>query len=83
MLTESEAKSKVCHRTLGIMREPVTGALEPVWSCCWGSACMAWEWAPGETDRVERQKRSQAEIVPMRGDCGLKHPVPAGLRMWP
>lgn len=83
-MTEDEAKTKTCHRTIGT---GVTGN-------CAGSKCMAWAWSEAKRTAAfleAVQARMQAQAKPnfntaiqevyaetggqfarVEGDCGLK-----------
>lgn len=42
-MTEDEAKTKTCHRTLAAIHDPSGGVFHAP-AACIGSACMAWRW---------------------------------------
>jgi hypothetical protein len=85
-MTEDEAKTKVCHRTLAALAVPEVGSFHQFANCI-GSACMAWR----ETRATELYHkidgtRIGAREIYMRGNeekrervaggyCGLAGPV--------
>ena len=64
LLTEAEARKKVCWKTL----HSVDGTAQPYGSWCPASLCMAWRWKP---QRVRLEADIERGDHPERGFCGL------------
>lgn len=85
-MTEEEAKTKTCHRTLGLVPSESRGAVRAP-SACIGSACMAWRddatsmhAQKGTQFRADKLREGWVEAgddrirQPMQGRCGLAGP---------
>jgi hypothetical protein len=70
-MTEGEAKTKFCHRTLASVWDDA-GASYTVThgSRCLASDCMAWRWHPNWGESPENPAAC-TELPPIEGYCGL------------
>ncbi len=72
ILTEQEAKQKLCHRTLAN-----TGTYANAYGACGGycraSKCMAWRWARGHSPKelAVRATYNPNPVEEPEGWCGL------------
>lgn len=73
-MTEQEAKTKTCHKTL----IPVSADGSAPWfspQACIGSACMAWRWLSTHINDPENPKGDLIWSRDTHGFCGLAgHP---------
>ena len=67
-MTEEEAKTKICHKTLAAVE---AGSPQQMFYCL-GSACMAWRWEPVPPRYVGTLMVVQfPPPTPTDGHCGL------------
>jgi hypothetical protein len=69
-MTEDEAKTKTCHKTLAAVGMSPDGIVHAP-AACIGSACMAWRWENWKYGHTKYGKDWKSEGGPLTGYCGL------------